>query len=405
MKHEVVVTGIGVVAPNGVGSDDYWKAVQAGESGIRPISRFDASGYPIRLAGEVPDFPAETEFTRRLMPQTDRLTRLALFAAEFALEDAAVRPEELPEYSMGVAVSSSTGGLEFGQRELQALWGSGWESVSAYMSFAWYYAVHTGQISIRNGMRGPGGVVVSEQAGGLDAIAFARRRVRKGTALMTAGGLDGLICPYGVAIQSATGEVTGGLDAQSAYLPFDREAAGHAIGEGGAVLVLESREAAEERRAPRIYGAIAGYGSAFDPDPEASGGDGLLRAARTALADAGLAAEDVDVVFADAAGSVALDRAEADALAALFGERGVPVSVPKTMTGRLLSGGAPLDVATALLAIRDGVVPATANVRREAVDPRIDLVTGTARQQGVRAALVLARGRGGFASAMVLTGA
>jgi act minimal PKS chain-length factor (CLF/KS beta) len=402
-QQEVVVTGIGVTAPNGVGSDEYWKSTLAGVSGIRPVSRFDAERYPIALAGEVPEFPAESEFTKKLMPQTDRLTRLALFAAAFALENAAIRPDELPDYAMGVAVSSSTGGLEFGQRELQQLWGSGWESVSAYMSFAWYYAVHTGQISIRHGMRGPGSVVVAEQAGGLDTLAFARRRVRKGTAVMTAGGLDGLICPYGVAIQSSTGEVSGGTDPARAYLPFDRESAGHAIGEGGAVLVLETRRNAEERQAPQIYGVVAGYGSAFDPAPADSGGDGLLRAARTALADAGLSARDVDVVFADAAGTVPLDRAEATALSALFGERGVPVSVPKTMTGRLLSGGAPLDVAAALLAMRDGVVPATAHVRPEALDPRVDLVTGTARQLEVGTALVLARGRGGFASAMVLT--
>ncbi|GGQ55017.1 ketosynthase chain-length factor [Kitasatospora griseola] len=401
---EVVVTGIGVAAPNGVGAEEYWKAVVAGESGIRPISRFDTARYPIKLAGEVPEFDAEQDFTRRLMPQTDRLTRLALFAAEFALEDAEIVPEELPSYSMGVAVSSSTGGLEFGQRELQALWGTGWESVSAYMSFAWYYAVHTGQISIRYGMQGPSGVVVSEQAGGLDALGYARRRVRKGTAVMTAGGLDGLICPYGVAIQSSTGEVGTGTDPERAYLPFHLDSAGHAIGEGGAVLVLESREDAERRGAPRLYGTLAGYGAAFDPDPAGPGGDGLVRAARQALADAGRSAQDVDVVFADAAGTSALDRAEADALCTLFGERGVPVAAPKALTGRLLSGGGPLDVATALLAIRDGLVPAVAAAPPGRVDPRIDLVAGAPRSLEIGTALVLARGRGGFASALVLTG-
>jgi len=402
MKHNVVVTGIGVTAPNGVGADEFWKSTLDGVSGIRPISRFDAADYPVAVAGEVPEFAEEKAFTKKLMPQTDRLTRLSLFASAFALEDAGVRPDELPEFSMGVAVSSSTGGLEFGQRELQQLWGTGWESVSAYMSFAWYYAVHTGQISIRNGMRGPGGVVISEQAGGLDALAFARRRVRKGVSVMTAGGMDGLICPYGVAIQSSAREVSTRTDPDGAYLPFDTDAAGHVIGEGGAILILENQEDAERRQAPHIHGVIAGYGSAFDPAP-ASGGDGLLRASRIALADAGLTAADIDVVFADAAGTVALDLAEATVLTTLFGERGVPVSAPKTMTGRLLSGGAPLDVAAALLALRDGVVPPTVNVAQDRTDPRIDLVTGTGRSREMRAALVLARGRGGFASAMVLT--
>lgn len=403
MKQEVVVTGIGVTAPNGVGSDAFWESILNGVSGIRPISRFDADRYPVSVAGEVPEFDAEKAFTKKLMPQTDRLTRLSLFASAFALEDAAIRPGELPEFSMGVSVSSSTGGLEFGQRELQQLWGTGWESVSAYMSFAWYYAVHTGQISIRNGMRGPGGVVISEQAGGLDALAFARRRVRKGVSVMTAGGMDGLICPYGAAIQSSAREVSTQTDPDRAYLPFDTDATGYVIGEGGAILILETRADAESRQAPQIHGLIAGYGSAFDPAPTESGGDGLLRAARTALADAGLTASDIDVVFADAAGTLSLDRAEATMLSALFGDGGVPVSAPKTMTGRLLSGGAPLDVAAALLAIRDRTVPPAVNVLPGRTDPRIDLVTESGRPLDIRAALVLARGRGGFASAMVVT--
>ncbi|MFI6896645.1 ketosynthase chain-length factor [Streptomyces sp. NPDC050256] len=403
MRQDVVVTGIGVTAPNGVGAEAFWESTLKGVSGIRPISRFDAAGYPVSVAGEIPEFEAEKAFTKKLMPQTDRLTRLSLFASAFALEDAAIRPGELPEFSMGVSVSSSTGGLEFGQRELQQLWGTGWESVSAYMSFAWYYAVHTGQISIRNGMRGPGGVVISEQAGGLDALALARRRVRKGVAVMTAGGMDGLICPYGAAIQSSAREVSTQTDPDRAYLPFDPDAAGHVIGEGGAILILESRADAESRQAPRIHGTIAGYGSAFDPAPAESGGDGLLRAARVALADAGLTASDIDVVFADAAATPSLDRAEATVLSALFGDCGVPVSAPKTMTGRLLSGGAPLDVAAALLAIRDRTVPPAVNVVPGRIDPRIDLVTGSGRSLDIRAALILARGRGGFASAVVVT--
>ncbi|MFI8997847.1 beta-ketoacyl synthase N-terminal-like domain-containing protein [Streptomyces sp. NPDC053542] len=403
MSGSVVVTGLGVAAPNGVGVEEYWEATLAGVSGIRPISRFDTEGYPVGLAGEIGPFAAEAEFTKKLMPQTDRLTRLAMHIADHALDDAAVVPAEWPEYAMGVAVSSATGGLEFGQRELQNLWGKGWESVSAYMSFAWYYAVNTGQISIRHGMRGPSGVVVSEQAGGLDSLAYARRRVRRGTPLMTAGGIDGLLCPYGVAIQSTAPGRSTETRPDRAYLPFDSGAGGWVPGEGGAVLVLESAAGAKDRGVPHVYGTVAGYGAAFDPDPHGSGGAGLLRAARTALSDAALKPGEIDVVFADAAGVAAADRAEAGVLAELFGERGVPVSAPKTMTGRLLSGGAALDAVTALLAMRDGVIPAAVNVRPDATDPRVDLVTGSPRRLRCDAALVLAAGHGGFASAMVLT--
>lgn len=402
MTKDVVVTGADAAAPNGVGLETYWAAALKGVSAIAPISRFDATGYPVRLAAEVPPSDAERTFPRKLQPQTDRLTQLAMLCADNALAGAEVDPAALPEFGAGVAVSSASGGLEFGQRQLQHLWGTGWESVSPYMSFAWYYAVNTGQISIRNALRGPSGVVVSEQAGGLDSIAFARRRIRRGTPLMLAGGFDGVLCPYGVSTVSVATGVSRGTDPERACLPFHSSSSGFVPGEGGAVLVLESRAAAAERGVP-VLGTVAGHAAAFDPDPAGSGGDGLARAARGALADAGLTAADVDVVFADAAGSRDLDRAEADALTGLFGVRGVPVSTPKALVGRLMSGGSALDAVTALLSIRDGLLPPVPGIAPEEVDPRVDLVVGEPRGREVRTALVLARGHGGFASAMVIT--
>ncbi|MEV0667860.1 ketosynthase chain-length factor [Actinomadura luteofluorescens] len=401
MSGQAVVTGLGVTAPNGIGPHEYWDAVRGGRSGIGPITRFDASGYPVALAGEIPECAAERDLPERLLPQSDRVTRLALVAAEQALRDAAVKPGDVPEYQMGVVTASTSGGLEFGQRELQKLWGSGWRDVSAYMSFAWYYAVHTGQISIQNGMRGPGGVLASEQSGGLDTLAFARRKIRSGTTMMVAGGVDGTLCPYGIAIQTASGELSPCTDPEEAYRPFDAGAGGCVPGEGGAILIVEDRDDARERGAPQIYGAIAGHGAAFDPEPGCA--DGLYRAARTALDDAGVPAAAVDVVFADAAGRRDLDDGEAAALTRLFGARGVPVTAPKSMTGRLLSGGAALDLATALLSLRDAVIPPTVGTRPGRADDRLDLVVDEPRPAELGTALVLARGRGGFASAAVLT--
>jgi minimal PKS chain-length factor (CLF/KS beta) len=395
-----MITGMGVMAPNGLSSEDYWKATLNGDSGIVPIDRFDASGYPVRLAGQVTGFEPEELVPDRLMPQTDRMTRMALAAADAALAAAGVEPGMLPEYDMGVATASTSGGLEFGQRELQKLWGKGWQHVSAYMSFAWYYAVNTGQISIKHGMRGPGGVVISEQAGGLDALAFARRQIRKGTPLMVTGGVDGSLCPYGLAIQIASGRLSTQDHPDLAYLPFDHRANGYLPGEGGAILVAEDAESARNRGAPAL-GELAGYGAAFDPSPGSRGG--LVRAAHAALRDAGLTADGIDAVITDAAGEQEDDQAEADALGELFGPAGVPVCVPKTMTGRLLSGGAALDCATALLALRDQVLPPAINIHPELTDARLDLVIGEPRETPVRAVLVLARGHGGFASAAVLT--
>ncbi|WP_040797407.1 ketosynthase chain-length factor [Nocardia higoensis] len=397
-----VVTGLGVAAPTGLGIEKYWSATLRGDVGIGRVTRFDPTGYPSRLAGEITGFTAEEHLPSRLLPQTDRMTRLALVSADWAFADAGVRPDELPDYAAGVITASSSGGFEFGQNELRALWSKGGEYVSAYQSFAWFYAVNSGQISIRNGLRGPSSVLVSDQAGGLDAVAQARRQVRRGTALVVTGALDASICPWGWVAQLAGGGLSTVDDPERAYLPFDGAASGYVPGEGGALLVLEDADHAVERGAPRIYGEIAGHAATVDPRPGAGGESGLRRAIELALRDARVTPEEIDVVFADAAGIAELDRVEADALIAVFGPHGVPVTAPKTMTGRLYSGAAPLDLAAAFLSIRDGVVPPTVGTSLSA-EYRIDLVTET-RQAAVRTALVVARGAGGFNSAMVVRG-
>ncbi|GHF22108.1 ketosynthase chain-length factor [Streptomyces morookaense] len=398
-----VITGIGITAPTGIGVEAHWSAVLAGKSAIAAIERFDASGYPVRLAGEVPGFDAGTAVRpQRLVSQTDRWTHLALAAAEEALADADVDPAGLPEYEMAVVTSSSSGGTEFGQREMTALYQHAPSWVGAYQSIAWFYAATTGQLSIRHKMRGPCGVLACEQAGGLDAIAQARRLTDGGARLVLTGGTDASLCPYGLTAQLSTGRLSTATDPERAYVPFDAGARGYVPGEGGAILVLESAAAATARGAGPGYGRVLGHAAGFDPPPGSSRPRALRRVAEQALRAARLDPADIDVVFADAAGVPADDRAEAEAVTALFGARAVPVTAPKTLTGRLYGGGAPLDVATALLALRDGVVPPTAGTLRPAPGLEIDLVTGAPRECALRHALVLARGHGGFTSALVL---
>jgi act minimal PKS chain-length factor (CLF/KS beta) len=404
MSSPPVVTGIGAIAPNGLGTQQFWDATCAGISGIRPVRRFDASGYPSKLAGEVPGFTAEEHLPSRLLPQTDHMTRLALVAADWALADAGIPAAQPPSLDMGVVTASSAGGFEFGHRELERLWSRGNEFVSAYQSFAWFYAVNTGQISIRHGFKGPSGVLVSDQAGGLDAIAQARRQLGKGSKLIVTGGVDGSICPWGWVAQLASGRLSRSDDPATAYLPFDDRAAGHVPGEGGAILVLEDPDAARARGAAQVYGQIAGYAATFDPKPGSGRPPGLRRAIEGALASAGAGSDAVDVVFADAAAIPRLDQVEADAIASVFGARRVPVTAPKTMTGRLYAGAASLDVAAALLAIRDGLVPPTVNVRPPRDYP-IEIVTGGSYRMPVRTAVVIARGHGGFNSALVIRAA
>lgn len=396
-----VVTGLSVVAPNGGDTEAYWAATLAGRTGIAPISRYDASSYPVTLAGEVLDLDPAESLSSRLLPQTDRVTRFALVASDRALADASLDPAGVDEFGMGVVTASGSGGFEFAQNELQNLWSKGPEYVSAYQSFAWFYAVNTGQISIRHGMRGPSGVLVSDQAGSLDALGHARRHVRNGTEVVLSGGMDASLSPWGLVSQLPTGRLSTATDPTAAYLPFDVRARGAVPGEGGAIMVVESAASAARRGAPRIWGEIAGYGATFDPAPGSGRPAGLQRAAEIALADSGLADHEIDVVFADAAGLPGPDAVEAEAITALFGPRGVPVTAPKVLTGRLYSGAGAVDVAAALLAIRDGVLPPTPGVAPSGAGAELDIVTEP-RAAAVTAALVLARGHGGFNSAVVV---
>lgn len=400
-RGRAVVTGLGVVAPTGIGARQHWESVLAGKSGLGRITRFDPAGYPVQVAGEVPGFEVREQVPNRLVPQTDRFTQFALAAAEAALADAAADPAKLPEYEMAVVTASSSGGTEFGQHEMEHLYQQGPSWVGAYQSIAWFYAATTGQVSIRHGMRGPCGVLCCEQAGGLDALGQSRRLLDTGSRLVLSGGTDASLCPYGLVAQMSAGGLSAEDHPARAYLPFDAAASGFVPGEGGALLVVESAESARGREAGH-YGELLGYAAGFDPPPGSGRSPVLAAVIRRALTDAGIDPDDVDVVFADASGVPERDLAEAHAITEVFGPGGVPVTAPKTLTGRLYSGGAALDTATALLALSAGVVPHTAGLGRPAPGCEIDLVLDRPRQTNPRTALVLARGHGGFASALVV---
>ena len=165
-----VVTGIGIVAPNGIGTSAYWEATRQGTSGIKRITLFDPSSYSTQFAGEVAGFDATKYIDQRLIVQTDRWTWMAMAAAQMALKDAGIDPAKENPSKMSVITASSSGGNEFGQKEIQSLWGKGPLFVGAYQSIAWFYAATTGQIAIKHGMKGPCGVMISEGAGGSDPI-------------------------------------------------------------------------------------------------------------------------------------------------------------------------------------------------------------------------------------------
>ncbi|MEV4206355.1 ketosynthase chain-length factor [Nocardia salmonicida] len=397
-----LITGIGIVCPTGIGIDEYWANTIAGQHGIRP--RTDSPGrYSSSLAGRIEQFDSASWVSSRLLHQTDISTQFALAAAQLALDDSAVDLDGIADFDKGVVTSNAIGGFEFTHKEFRKLWTEGPDAVSVYESFAWFYAVNTGQISIKHGMRGPGTAIVAEQAGGLDAIGRARDIICRGTPFVLCGGVDSSMDPWGWVSQIASGRLTRSTDPDAAYMPFSPDAAGYVPGEGGALLVLEDTDSAVARDATNRYAMIAGHASTFDAVEQQGGPGGLASAIRLALADAGLIPSDVDVVFADATGVPALDQSEAEALIDVFGQHGPPVTAPKSGTGRLYSGGGPLDVATAALSMLHGVLPPTPGTTAVRADCTIDLVLGRPRPLETEVALVLARGRLGFNSALVLT--
>ncbi|MFB7474518.1 beta-ketoacyl synthase N-terminal-like domain-containing protein [Kitasatospora sp. NPDC056184] len=401
-ERRAVITGLGVVAPNGVGADAFWKATRQGVSVLDRISREGCTGLPLRIAGQVRDFDPRAAVDDRYLVQTDRFTHYAMAAADQAVADAGFVPDPEQPYAVGVVTAAGSGGGEFGQGELQQLWGKGPQFVGPYQSIAWFYAASTGQISIRGGYKGPCAVVASDEAGGLDAIAHAARAVEHGTAAVVVGAAEAPLAPYSMVCQLGYPELSLADRADRAYLPFSPDAAGFAPAEGGAMLLLED-EATARRRGAAVRAHIAGHAATFTGASRwAESREGLAAAIRIALERARIAAEEIDVVFADALGVPAADRAEALALADALGpyaER-VPVTAPKSGTGRAYCGAPALDTAAAVLAMEDGVLPPTPNVTEVAHD--LALVTGRARPAELRTALVLSRGLMGSNAALVL---
>ncbi|EHK87607.1 3-oxoacyl-ACP synthase II, chain length factor [Saccharomonospora azurea SZMC 14600] len=406
---EVVITGLGVVAPTGLDTDTFWRAALAGASGIRRISRFDSRRYPVRYAGEVANFDPTAVLDPRIVVQTDLWTQFVLEGTRQVLESASLDPRALDSFDVGVTTSASSGGNAFGQREIEALWAHGPRHVGPYQSIAWFYAASTGQISIGNAMRGPCAVVSSESAGGLDAVAHARRAVRQGCPVQVCGGTEAPVSPYALTCQLPSGLLSE-RDSPGAYRPFAHDASGYVPGEGGAVLLLEDAAHAQARDACPLA-VVAGHAATFtgaqsttDGDYWSRAGEALAAAIRLAIADAHVDPAEIDAVFADGMAVPAADRAEISAVREVLGPSfdRVPVTAVAAGLGRAYSAAGTFAVAAATLALRDGLVPPTPGLDEDDVAVDADIVLGTPRRGPLRHVLVLARGFGGFSSALVL---
>jgi minimal PKS chain-length factor (CLF/KS beta) len=398
--HTPVVTGAGVITPAGVGLDDHWSTCRAGRTGIGPLRKPKAADAHAaesdELVGQVHDFDPADHLPPRLRPQTDRSTKFALVAAQWALSAAGLDLETSSPDAGSVVVATSLGGVDVIERELESLWSRGPKHVTAYMSFAWFYGVNTGQVSIRHGLTGPSGVMVTGDAGGLDALGQARRLLRSGQQFVVCGGTDAPLSPLGFATALPRGTFSVG----ATCTPEERNAGDPALGEGCAMLVLETLGAARQRGAPTVLGAITGYASSFDPAPDTGRPPSMEHALRLALADAGLGPADIGVVFADGSVNPATDDGFTRALAAVFGPAGVPVTVPQATTGRLQSASGAVNVATAMIALHSREIPPT--VGGSAANPDLDLVTRS-RITRLEHALVLGRDADGFNAAVVVS--
>ncbi|MFG2626805.1 ketosynthase chain-length factor [Streptomyces sp. NPDC048473] len=399
-----VVTGIGVVAPNGTNTEAFWKRTHEGISVLDRVTREGCEQLPLRVAGEVRGFEAAELIEERFVVQTDRFTHFAMAAADIALDDARLgrADYENSPFDVGVVTAAGSGGGEFGQRELQRLWGQGSTYVGPYQSIAWFYAASTGQISIRGGFKGPCAVVASDEAGGLDALAHAARSIRRGTEAVVVGAAEAPLAPYSVVCQLGYADLSTSDDPARAYRPFTSDACGFVPAEGGAMLVVEEEQSAR-RRGAHVRAEVAGHAATFTGASRwEESREGLAQAIIGALREADCAPDEIDVVFADALGVPAADRAEALAIADALGAHGrqVPVTAPKTGIGRAYCGAPVLDAAAAVLSMENALIPPTPNVYDVCYD--LDVVTGQARPAELRTALVLSRGLMGSNAAMVL---
>lgn len=406
MSKRAVITGIGVVAPAGIGAQAFWQGVSSGQSFITPIARFDTTRFASKMAGVVSDFNAIEYIDPRIIAQTDRWTHFDLTCAREAVSQAGLDIKQQDQTRVAAVFAAGTGGNAFGQQQLHLCWEKGPKYVSAYESIAWFYAASIGQVSIRHGIRGYGRNICAEAAGGLIALAHAAKIIDQGLCdIVIAGGSEASIAPYAFACHQASGLISCETSSHP-YRPFDVTRAGTIVGEGGAVFCLESKEHAQ-RRGATILGEIVGGGQTFDGQltrEPAQDGKEYARAMKQALTAAQLDPSEIDWIICDGLGTQDGDIAEAKALQRAFGSalQNIPASAPKSMFGRLFNGASPVDVAMALLGMEHSMVLPTVGCTDQ--DPRcaLDIVPNKARTKPLQNVLIGARGFGGFNAALIV---
>jgi 3-oxoacyl-[acyl-carrier-protein] synthase II len=401
LQKRVVVTGLGIISPVGTGLEKFWTSLTGGVSGIRRITRFDATNFSTQIAGEVVDFDPMQFMDRKEARRMDRFTQFAVAAAGMAIEDSGLDLEVVDRDRAGVILGSGIGGIETLESQAKVLAEKGPGRVSPVFVPMIISNMGAGQVAINFGLRGPNITSVSACASSSNAIGDAFRMLQWGYAdVMITGGTEAPITPLAIAGFCTMKAMSGrNEEPERASRPFDAERDGFVAGEGAAILVLESLEHAIKRGA-RIYAEVVGYGCTCDayhmtaPDPE---GRGAINSMKACLQDAGVSPETVDYINAHATSTPLGDKAETLAIKEVFGEHAkkLAVSSTKSMTGHLLGAAGGLEAMACILAIQRGVIPPTINYEQPDPDCDLDIVPNQARKAKVRFALSNSFGFGG----------
>jgi 3-oxoacyl-[acyl-carrier-protein] synthase II len=406
-KRRVVITGLGAITPLGLNVRDSWDSVVAGKIGIGPITQFDASAYPVQIAGEVRGFEPGRYIEAKEIKKMDRFIQLALAASIMAAEDAGL--EVTPDIAdrVGVIIGSGIGGLNSIEHYHKMLLEKGPRRVSPFFIPMVCINLAAGNVSIRLGAKGPNSSVVTACATGSHSIGEAFKVIQRGDAdIMIAGGSESVICPLSVAGFAAMKALSTRNDEPlRSSRPFDIDRDGFVMGEGTGILVVESLESALARNA-HIYAELSGYGMSGDayhisaPAPE---GEGAGRCMAMALKDAGVAPEKIDYINAHGTSTKYGDELETMAIKKVFGEHAynLCVSSTKSMTGHLLGAAGGVEAIFAVLSIVNGVVPPTVNLDNPDPECDLDYVPHKARQRDVQYAMSNSFGFGGTNACLI----
>lgn len=404
----VVITGIGVVSPIGNGKEEYWKALEEGKNGVGPISLFDVSEYPVRIAAEVKDFDPGQWMDRKEVRKTDRVIHFAVAASDMAIEDGALDLSGEDPTRVGVYLGSGEGGIGTSFQNIKALLEKGPNKISPFFIPMMISNMPAAYVAIKHNAKGPSLCAVTACATATHTIGEAIYSIRRGEAdVILAGGAEAAITPIGVAGFAAMKALSSrNDDPQHASRPFDVDRDGFVLGEGAGVLILEELEHAKRRNA-KIYAELVGYGNTTDayhitaPDPE---GIGAMRAMKMAISMAGWDLSDVELINAHGTSTPLNDVMEAKAIRALFGQHtdNILVHSTKSMIGHGLGAAGVLELIALLLAFERGVIHPTINLDRQDEECHINVVGKTPVYKKVSRAISNNFGFGGHNAVLAI---